>query len=140
MRWLSVLSIGPAQFSDLVRDALLLHPHSRLTVAASYWDLCSVSLHQKSHLHVAVLMDAGPAHQLRRCAEYIRRRWPDAAILLVGNSPEVLEDELYDERERSRIGPERLLTVIDRLDQGSVRFKQDEAEDGVEVGIGPHDR
>lgn len=139
MSRLSILAVGPAQSADLVRDALLLRPHSRLTVAASYWDLCSLSLHQRSHFQVAVLINAGPVHQLRRSAEYIRRRWPNAAILLLGNNPGVLEDALYDQRVPSRIEPDELLAIIDLLDRGKAALEQPETEECVQTGRSRHD-
>jgi hypothetical protein len=140
MRRLSILFIGPAESADLVCEALLLRRHSGLTVAANYWDLCSPSLHERSHFQIAVLIDAGPAHLLRRSAEYIRRRWPAAAILLVGDSPAALEDALYDLRVPSRIEPDDFLTVTRRLDREQAGLEEREAENGIEVGGGRHER
>src|ERR1700692_2637566 len=108
---LKVLLVGLSELAHLVCDALLLRRHSRLSVVSNYWDLCSLSL-QREDFQVAVLNDANPARELRRRAEYIRRRWPNAAILLVGGSSEVLEQPLYDERVPTRIEPADLLTVI----------------------------
>ncbi len=115
---LKVLSVGLSELAYLVRDALMLRPHSKLAVVSNYWDLCSMSL-QREEFQVAVLNDAKPARELRRRAECIRRRWPNAAILLVGASSEVLEQPLYDERVTTRIEPADLLTVIDRLNPGA---------------------
>lgn len=111
---LKVLSVGLSELAYLVRDALMLRPHSKLAVASNYWDLCSMSL-EREEFQVAVLNDANPARELRRRAKYIRRRWPDAAIVLVGGSSAALWRRLYDERVPSNIEPGDLLTVIDRL-------------------------
>jgi hypothetical protein len=111
---LKVLSVGLSELAYLVRDALMHRPNSRLAVVSNYWDLCSMSL-QREEFQVAVLNDANPARELRRRAQYIRRRWPNAAILLVGGSCEALEQPLYDERVPTRIERVDLLTVIDRL-------------------------
>ena len=111
---LKVLSVGLNELAYLVRDALMFRPHSKLAVVTNYLDLCSMSL-QREEFQVAVLNDANPARELRRRAKYIRRSWPNAAILLVGGSSELLEQPLYDERVPTRIGPADLLTVIDRL-------------------------
>ena len=111
---LKVLSVGLSELAYLVRDALMHRPHSKLAVVSNYWDLCSMSL-QREEFQVAVLNDANPARELRRRAQYIRRRWPNAAILLVGGNSETLEQPLYDERVPTRIESADLLTVIDRL-------------------------
>jgi len=111
---LKVLSVG-SESARLVRDAVALQPGSRLWVATSYWDLCSLSLQNHGELQVAVL-DASPSpSELRRRVEYIRRRWPDTAIVLVADSCMVLDDPLYDERVPSAIEPADLLGVIDEL-------------------------
>ena len=120
---LKVLSVGPSERATLVRDALLLRPHSKLAVVTDYWDLCSLSL-QREEFQVAVLNDANPARELRRKAEYIRRRWPDSAIVLVADSSMALDDPLYDERVPSTIESSGLLTVIDRLNQGAAASPQ----------------
>jgi hypothetical protein len=111
---LKVLSVGLIELATLVRDALLIRAHCKLAVASNYWDLCSLSL-QREEFQLAVLNDPNSARELRRRAKYIRRTWPDAVILLVGGSSEVLERPLYDERVPSRIQPADLLTVINRL-------------------------
>ena len=116
MRRLKVLSVGLSELATL-RDALMLRAHSKLAVVSNYWDLCSMSL-QREEFQVAVLNEPNSARELRRRAKYIRRTWPAAAILLVGGSSELLEDGLYDQRVPSRIGPDDLLAMIDRLNQG----------------------
>ena len=119
---LKVLSVGLSELAYLVRDALMLRPHSKLAVVSNYWDLCSMSL-QREEFQVAVLNDANPARELRRRAEYIRRSWPNAAILLVGGSSEALEQPLYDEGVPTRIEPADLLTVIDRMNPSVVESR-----------------
>ena len=116
---LKVLSVGLSELAYLVRDALMLRPHSRLAVVSNYWDLCSMSL-QREEFQVAVLNDARPARELRRRVGYIRQRWPNAAILLVGGSSEASAHPLYDERVPTRIEPAELLMVIDRLNPSAV--------------------
>ena len=116
MRRLRILSVGVSELATL-QDAVMLRAHSKLAVVSNYWDLCSMSL-QKEEFQVAVLNEPNTARELRRRAKYIRRTWPAAAILLVGGSSELLEDGLYDQRVPSRIGPDDLLAMIDRLNQG----------------------
>lgn len=120
---LKVLSVGMSELGSLVRDALLLRPHSKLAVVTNYWDLCSMSL-QKEEFQVAVLNEQNSAHELRRRARYIRRTWPGAGILIVGGSSEALKPRLYDEKVPSRIEPADLLSVIDRLNPGAAAAPQ----------------
>jgi hypothetical protein len=114
---LKVLLVGLSELATLVRDALLLRAHSKLAVVSNYWDLCSISL-QREEFQIAVLNEPNSAHELRRRAKYIRRTWPDAVILLVGGSSEILAQRLYDHRVPSRIEPADLMTVIDGLKPG----------------------
>lgn len=111
---LKVLSVGLSELASLVRDALMLWPHSKMAAVSNYWDLCSMSL-QREEFQIAVLNDANPARELRRRAEYIRRSWPNPAIVLVADSSMALDDPLYDERLPSTIEPADLLAAIDRL-------------------------
>jgi len=112
---LRVLSVGSTELTHLVRDALLLCPRSCLLVAATFWDLCSLSLHETEKVSVAVLDLSSSEHELRQNTEHIRRRWPDAEILLVGDNLDHLDDPLYDERVSAEIQPSELLTVVERL-------------------------
>ena len=48
-------------------------------------------------------------------AELIRRRWPEAEIVLIGDLVEELEDPLYDERISAGTRPSELLVLIERL-------------------------
>src|ERR1035438_3457627 len=135
---LKVLSVGLKELASLVRDALMLRPHSKLAVVSNYWDLCSMSL-QREEFQVAVLNDANPARELRRRAEYIRRRWPDSAIVLVADSCMALDDPLYDERVPSAIKPADLLTVIDRLNSGVGESRPHSARLRYQPDGGRHD-
>src|SRR5438552_12191301 len=99
---LKVLSVGLSELATLVCDALLLRAHSKLAVVSNYWDLCSMSL-QREEFHVAVMNEPNSVPELRRRATYIRRTWPDAVILLVGGSSEILAKRLYDHRVPSGI-------------------------------------
>jgi len=65
---LKVLSVGLSELANLVRDALMHRPHSKLAVVSNYWDPCSMSL-LREEFQVAVLNDANPARELRRRAQ-----------------------------------------------------------------------
>jgi phosphatidate phosphatase APP1 len=72
-------------------------------------------LHETEKVSVAVLDLSSSEHELRQNTEHIRRRWPDAEILLVGDNLDHLDDPLYDERVSAEIQPSELLTVVERL-------------------------
>jgi hypothetical protein len=112
---LSVLVIGSMELTNVVRDALVLCGRSRLAVAANYWELCSLSLCEAAQFQIAILDVSFSDRELRRRAEYIRRRWANAAILLVRDDRDLLDDPLYDERIPAGINPEELAAVIERL-------------------------
>jgi hypothetical protein len=115
---LKVLTVGFSELAVLVRDALLLRAHSKLAVVSNYWDLCSGSL-QKEEFQVAVLNALNSRRELQRRAQYIRRTWPAAAIVLVGGNSETLGDPLCDVRVPSRIEPGEFLSVLNRVNPGS---------------------
>jgi len=112
---LSVLAVGSIELTDLVRDSLLLHHRSHLSVASDYWQICSLSLCEALDVSVAVLELSVSDRELRRRAEQIKRRWPDAAILLFGRNSRLLNDPLYDQRVSPLIHPRELLDVIEHM-------------------------
>jgi hypothetical protein len=62
---------------------------------------------------VAVLHHSFAPHDLRYAAEYIRRRWPDAVILVIGEQAKQLDDPLYDDKTSSGISIEELVLMIE---------------------------
>ena len=113
---LRVLSVGSRALASLVKDALVLNPQSHVSVAEGYWDLFFISLSESEHVSLAILEPSTPEQELRQRAEQIRRRWPDAKILVVGEHVGDLEDWLYDERVPSGVRPEKLLALMERLE------------------------
>src|SRR5689334_17129947 len=125
---LNVLVVGSMELTNVVRDALLLCGRSRLAVATNHWDLCSSWLRDAVQFQVAILDASFSDRELRRRAEYIRRRWADAAILLVSDECNLLDDPLYDQRIPAEINPEELAAVIDRLVGTDARSEQNQAK------------
>lgn len=64
-------------------------------------------------LDVAVFHHSFVPDDLRYAAEYIRRRWPDAVILVIGEQAEQLDDPLYDDKTGSGISLEELVRTIE---------------------------
>ena len=48
-------------------------------------------------------------------AEFVRRQWPSARILILGSAQARLDDSLYDEEVDYRFQPREFLNVLERL-------------------------
>jgi hypothetical protein len=73
-------------------------------------DLCALA--QIVSVDIAVLHHTLAPHKLRYAAEYIRRRWPDAVILAIGEQFEHLDDPLYDHQAGCGVRLEELVRTI----------------------------
>jgi len=118
---LHVLSIGSPDEGGLVRDVLVLRTRCRLYVATSTWDLSIVLGCEE--IDVAILHNKS-LRELRVFAAHIRRRWPDAKILLVQEKGETEDCGMYDERIASCASPETLLAAIERLGASARRARR----------------
>ena len=138
---LRVLAVGSKESWDLVRDALLFRRRSDLLVASNYWELCSLRVGEAEQVSVAVIdLCASDRELRRRTAEHIRRRWPDAQILLVGPEAEVPEDPLYDERIPPGLEAAELLAAMERLVKGkqqSMRPRKHDPDVVIQSGLNP---
>jgi len=121
---LRVLAVGSKDALDLVRNALRFRRSSHLLVASNYWELCSLSIGEAVQVSVAVIEVSNSDRDLLRTAVHIRRRWPEARILLMGREPEDLEDPLYDERIPPGIEAAELLPAVERLVKRKQRSKR----------------
>jgi len=74
------------------------------------WGHCS-----KSEFDVAVLSGSLGLAGLRDSAELVRRRWPQARILVLGCVPSLLDDPLYDEAIDAKFRPEILIETLMRM-------------------------
>ena len=91
-----VLSIGSDRSRDTIRIDLLLRCKCRLVAVASYQGLFENRTEGESD--IAILDHTLSACDLRVSSEYVRRRWPDAKIVLMSANADALHDPLYDER------------------------------------------
>ena len=120
---LRILTVGSKELRELVRDALPFRRHSHLLVANDYWELCSLRVGEAEQVSVAVIdLFTSDRELRRRTAEHIRRRWPNAQILLVGPEAEVPEDPLYDDRIPPGLEAAELLAAMERLVKGKQRL------------------
>ena len=106
-----VLSLGIEEWRNAVREALPPKQRDGFWGVNNLWDLCS--LPQAVSVDVAVFHHSFALHNLRYSAEYIRRRWPDAVILVIGEQARQLDDPLYDHRMSRGISLEELVWMIE---------------------------
>ncbi len=114
-RRLKVLSVGSERVAKLVKEMLAPCSGSSYSAVDSYWQLCLLSLKEAEQVSVAILEVPGSVQELRQKAKLIRRRWPEAEIVLIGDVVDGLEHPLYDERVLSGTEASDLLIVIERL-------------------------
>jgi hypothetical protein len=114
---LRVLLVEP-DLEELAALSLLLS-RSNYTVApdSSYREI--FGLRSKIGFRLAVLNDSLGELALRAAAEFVRRQWPSARILILGNARAALEDYLYDEVVNHRIQSKELLDTLARLCEDS---------------------
>jgi hypothetical protein len=108
---MNVLLVGTEEWNKGVRQALPGTLEKGLSGVNKLWDL--YALPQAVSVDVAVFQQLFPAHDLRYATEYLRRRWPDAVILIIGKQAEELDDPLYDHRVSSGISFEELAGMIE---------------------------
>jgi len=106
-----VLSLGIEEWRNEVREALPPSRKNGFWGVNNYWNLCA--LPKAVSVDVAVLHHSFASHDLRYAAEYIRRRWPDAVILVIGEQAKQLDDPLYDDKTSSGISPDGLVRMIE---------------------------
>jgi hypothetical protein len=110
---------------DVLADRMLLLSRSKYIVApaSSYREI--FGLRSEIGFGLAVLNDSLGGLALRAAAEFVRRQWPSARILILGNAQAVLEDYLYDEAVNHRIQSTDLLETLARLSENwwSVRSR-----------------
>jgi hypothetical protein len=108
-----VLSVGPVDRGSMVHDKLLDGASFHLSIATDYRELWGMPTQES--IHVAILHNTLSSFELEAAGRLIRRRWPQARILLISRGESSLEDALYDDRVEPTVALELLLTTIERL-------------------------
>ena len=121
-RTTNVLSLGLDEWRNAVRKAMPPRRKNCFWGVKNCWELCA--LPQAVSVDVAVLHGSFASRDLRYAAEYIRRRWPDAVILVIGEQAQHLDDPLYDHKANSAISVEELVLMIERLAAAKRRIKR----------------
>jgi hypothetical protein len=106
-----VLALGQEDWIHLVHRALPYWQKNDFVGVHNFWALCA--------LPQSVLVDAVVIHRtfdrddLRCAAQYIRRRWPDALVVVVGEQAKHLDDPLYDHLANGGTSSEELALLIE---------------------------
>lgn len=115
-----VLVLGREEWIYAVRLAMLRWQKNGFAGVKNFWELCA--LPEPVQPDVAVIHHSFHDNEFRGAAEYIRRRWPNALIFVIGEKALKLDDPLYDLRTKSDISAEELVWLVER--QLSVREKR----------------
>lgn len=108
-----VLAFGPEEWIHAVRQALPGRQKNSFIDVKSLCAMCS--LPETVCVDVAVLHHSLAPNDLRYAAEYIRRRWQNALIIVIGDHAKQLDDPLYDDWASCTISPEELMCLIEKL-------------------------
>jgi hypothetical protein len=95
------------------RTMLLTDQHYGVFTARDYREVFAHAHVQE--FAVVVISRAFITPELSAIAEFARRRWPKAGILVVGHGVPPLEDPLYDEHVDPDSQPESLLAAVEQL-------------------------
>jgi len=114
--WRRILAVEP--------DLTVLHAKSLLLTQANY---CVTQANSDRELFLmrdtkavplAILSDRLGQRLLGTVAETVRRQWPRARILILGQVPTVLEDYLYDEHIYRSPDPKQVLADLESIYKG----------------------
>jgi hypothetical protein len=108
-----VLAVGPIANLDPTYDKYFAERGFVLAIAAGYRDLLQTS--EDRRCEVAVLQEALSQDELLEVAHFIRRRWPEAGIVIIRQEEWWLEDAIYDERVMPGAAAELMLSAVERL-------------------------
>ena len=95
------------------RTMLLTDQHYGVFTARDYREVFAHAHVQE--IAVVVISRAFIVPELSAIAEFARKRWPRAGILVVGRGVPPLEDPLYDEHVDPDSQPESLLAAVEQL-------------------------
>jgi hypothetical protein len=119
---MNLLSLGIEEWRIAVRKALPFRRKSSFWGVNKLWDLCA--LPEAVSVDVAVFHHSFSLRELRCAAEYIRRRWPEAVILVIGEQAKYLDDHLCDHKANCEISVEELARMIETSVAGKKRIRR----------------
>lgn len=119
---MNVPSLGIEEWRIAVLKALPRGRKSSFGGVNTLWDLCA--LPEAVSVDVAVFHPSFSFRELRCAAEYIRRRWPEAVIFVIGEQARHLDDPLYDHKVKLEISVEELVQMIETSVAGKRRMRR----------------
>jgi DNA-binding response OmpR family regulator len=108
-----VVLVEPDTIRVANRTSHLLEERYCVTVAKDVREL--FLLRDGEPFHIALLSDHLGSFQLVAAAHSVRRQWPDAHILVLGQAAVMLEDHLYDDAIAHSCKQEDLLASLTKL-------------------------
>jgi len=118
----NVLSLGVKEWRIAVRQALPPRRKNGFRGVNNLWDLCA--LPQAVSVDAAVFHHSFSLRELGCAAEYIRRRWPEAVILVIDERAKHLDDPLYDHKANCELSVEELVRTIETLVAAKTRIRK----------------
>jgi hypothetical protein len=108
-----VLSIGLMEPMHVAYNTYLEHHGCVLVAVPGYRNLYSTATH--GDCDVAVLHHSLSPGELMDSAHFVRRRWPEAKVLIIRDDAQCIDDAMYDDRITPGVNSEQLLGAIKRL-------------------------
>jgi len=114
--WRGILAVEPDLAVLNAKSVLLTQANYSVTPATNDGDL--FSLQTTKAFALAILSDRLGKRLLGAVAQIVRKQWPRARILIMGEVPRMLEDYLYDEQIFRSSDPQQVLADLERLYEG----------------------
>ena len=111
--WRGILLVEPD--ISLLRAETHLLTCSDYSVTPAFSSREIFALRETKAIALAILSDSLGPQLLPAIAHAVRKQWPLARILILGQAGSALEDQLYDEKIENPSDPKRLLEEVERL-------------------------
>jgi hypothetical protein len=109
-REIHILSVGSVECGSTVHDALLNGRNFHLTIAINYRMLWAIP--KQESFQVAIVHSTLSVFEAEAACRLIRRRWPQAKVLVALEQENSLDRALYNDRVTPNLLPELLFTTI----------------------------
>ena len=119
----NTLALGQEKWLQILQQTLPRRYEKGFVGVRNFWELCA--LPEPVLAEVAIVHPSFAHDGQGYAAEYIRRRWPDAVIVVIGEQAKRLDDSLYDHKTDGGISPQELVRLIETWTKaGQQRSKQ----------------
>jgi hypothetical protein len=120
--WRRILAVEPDIAALNAGSLLLTKANYCVTRASTERELFSL---RTKAVALAILSDRLGRRLLSSVAETVRKQWPRARILILGQAAPMLEDHLYDEQLHRSSDPQQVLADLERLYHGMWNERSD---------------